>query len=174
MGVFATQAQGVVAAYDESADQGLVRVYPPRAATGVKLFCLGDLPSWLFTDDDSRYFELWGGYTHTFWDDAQLPPGGSVTWEEQWYPAHKVGGLSWANGAMAVSLRAMESGVDVGLYAPRATNVHLVLRQNNAPVAEWDVRAGLGEPFRAQHPGNGTGWDLQVWQGNVLVAQVGP
>ena len=174
LGLFATQSQGVVAAYDEAADQGVVRVYPPNVATGVKLFCLGNLPSSLFTDDGSRYFELWGGYTRTFWDDAQLPPGGGVTWEERWYPVHSVGGISWANGAIATSLRMTDAGTDVGLYAPKATAAHLILRQNCAPVVEWDVSVGPGQPFRAQYPASGGTWDLQIWQNGVLVTQVGP
>lgn len=174
LGLFATEARGAVAAYDEAADQGVVRVYPAHVASGVKLFCLGDLPSHLFTDDGSRYFELWGGYTRTFWDNALLPAGSSVAWEEQWYPVRATGGLSWANGEMAASLRWADAGIDVGLYAPAVIDVHLVFRQNATAVVEWDVVVGPGQPFRTHYPAEGAGWDLQLWRGGVLIAQIGP
>ncbi len=174
LGVFATQAHGVVAAYDEGAEQGVVRVYPGHIATGVKLFCLGELPASLYTDDGSRYFELWGGYTRTFWGYAQLAPGGVVAWEERWYPVNHLPGVTWANADMAVSLRMVDGGVQVGLYAPHRAMVQLVLRQNGAPVAEWAVSAGPETPFRVIHAGGGDGWDLQIWQEGVLLAQLGP
>jgi hypothetical protein len=50
----------------------------------VKLFLLGDLPADLYTDGDSRYLELWGGYRRTFSDEAVLKPGASVMWLERW------------------------------------------------------------------------------------------
>ena len=61
-----------------------MRIFPASIARGVKLFSLGDLPSGLYTDGDSRYLELWGGYTRTFNEEATLPPGRVVTWTEYW------------------------------------------------------------------------------------------
>lgn len=69
----------------------MVRVFPHTVATAVKIFCMGDLPSGLWTDDSSRYFELWGGLTPTFGDDWMLQPGASVAWTERWYPASSIG-----------------------------------------------------------------------------------
>jgi hypothetical protein len=98
-----------------------------------------------------------------------------VAWEERWYPAHDIGGLSWANGKMAASLRVVDTNVEVELYAPRTIEAHLVLRKNGAPVVEWDVLAGPGQTFRALYPVSGAGspWDLQIWQDDILVAQIG-
>lgn len=62
----------------------LTRFFPSGTARGVKLFLLGDLPADLYTDGDSRYLELWGGYTRTFNEDATLQPGRVVTWSEWW------------------------------------------------------------------------------------------
>lgn len=172
LGIFAAQARGAVAAYDAAAEQGIVRVYPVTIP-GVKLFCLGNLPSSLYTDDSSRYFELWGGYTSTFWSYAQLAPGGVVAWEERWYPTHGIGGISWANGELAASLRRGEAGMRVGLYAPAAASAHLVLRQNQVAVAQWDVAVGPGTPFTADYPAVEGMWDLQIWQAGALIAQIG-
>lgn len=173
LGLFAAESRGAVAAYDTGADQGIVRAYP-ATASGVKLFCLGNLPASLYTDDGSRYFELWGGYTRTFWDNAQLAPGGSVAWEERWYPVHGIGDVSWASGAMAASLRRGDAGMEVGLYAPAPVAVRLVLRQQGAAVAQWDVTTGPDAPFRANYPPGDGAWDLQIWEGDALIAQIGP
>lgn len=173
LGLFATQAQGAVAAYDTAIEQGMVRTYPGNIASGVKIFCLGDLPAALYTDDNSRYFELWGGYTRTFWDNAQLAAAESVSWEEYWYPVHDIGNVNWANGEMAVALLSTEQGLDIGVYAPRSHKAHLILNQNGNFVAAWDITAGPGMPFRTLHPATGTGWELQIWQADMLLAQIG-
>ena len=85
LGVFAAPTLGGLAAVSNPAQQTrLMRIFPPNTARGVKLFLLGDLPSELYTDGDSRYLELWGGYTRTFNEDATLQPGRVVTWTEWW------------------------------------------------------------------------------------------
>jgi ELWxxDGT repeat protein len=174
LGVFATEATGAAGAYDEAADQGMVRAYPPAIARGVKLFCLGDIGSAQYTDDNSRYFELWGGYNTSFFpeDYATIQPGQEIAWQEHWYPASGIGGLSWADEHLAAAFSVTASGIHAGLYAPRATQARLVLRQNGAVVTQWDVTAGPTAPFRATHPGSGSGWSLEIWQGNTLVAQL--
>lgn len=85
LGVFAAPTFGGLAAVSDPAKQTrLMRIFPASTARGVKLFLLGDLPSDLYTDGDSRYLELWGGYTRTFNEDATLQPGRAVTWTEWW------------------------------------------------------------------------------------------
>lgn len=174
LGPFAVSSAGVVGAYDEAVDQGLVRLYPAGTARGVKIFCLGDLPPSLYTDDGGAYFELWGGYTRTFWEYATLQPGEAVTWEERWYPVHGIGGLSWAGADLAAALQGTGEGVSVGLYAPAQVSVHLVLQQGGATVADGDVTVGPGRPFRAIYPGSGGGWELQIWRGETLLGRVVP
>ncbi len=85
LGVFtAPTLYGYAAVLNPSAHTRLMRIFPANLARGVKLFSLGDLPSEIYTDGDSRYVELWGGYTRTFHDDATLQPGRSITWTEYW------------------------------------------------------------------------------------------
>lgn len=172
LGLFATQARGAVGLYDEAADQGLVRTYPPEVARGVKLFGLGDLPASLYTDGESRYMELWGGYTRTFWDYATLPAGGAVAWEERWYPVSGIGGLGWADPQLAAGLTVTADGVVVGLAAPAPVQVRLVLWQGGTAVAEWTAAVGPGVPFRQGYAGGGSDWRLEVWLAGALVAQL--
>ncbi|HDQ34860.1 MAG TPA: DUF5107 domain-containing protein [Chloroflexi bacterium] len=175
LGLFAQEATGAVGAYDTAADQGLVRIYPPGVAQGVKLFCLGDLPSWLYTDGESRYFELWGGYTRTFWDYAALPAGGVLSWQERWYPVHGIGMLSWASAEWAVAFRQTSEGLALGAYAPLVNTGRLVLLRPEGTVAEtWELSVGPGFPFEAHYPGGGVDWTLQLWQGETLLTTVTP
>jgi hypothetical protein len=85
LGVFAAPAtQGHASVRNPATNARVMRTFPVSVARGVKLFLLGDLPSDLYTDGDSRYLEMWGGYTRTFDENATLKPGRSVTWIEYW------------------------------------------------------------------------------------------
>ena len=177
MGVFANPAQAdFVGAYDLGADQGMVRVFPHAIATGVKIFCLGDLPSELWTDDGSRYFELWGGLTPTFWDYRTLEPGASVAWSERWYPVSGIGGYNWANEEAAIRLVPSGERAEVAVATTRSLNGTVVLRRGGVEVQRWEAFITPGQPFRATGgpaPGGGD-WGVQVLEGGAVIAQMGP
>jgi hypothetical protein len=174
LGLFAEEARGAAGAYDEAADQGVVRAYPPEGPQGVKLFALGSLPSDLYTDDASRYFELWGGYNRTFFleDYVTLPPGGALSWTERWYPVHGIGGLDWAGESLAVSLRVDGAEVRAGVYSVRPTEVSLVLWRDGELRGEWVGRAGPAAPLKIAYPEGGGTWILEVWRDGARVATV--
>ena len=184
LGVFAHPAQAdFVGAYDLGSDQGLVRVFPHATATGVKIFCMGDLPSDLWTDDGSRYFELWGGLTPTFWETWTLQPGASVAWTERWYPVSGLGGYNWANEKAAIRLLPSGEGAEVAVVTTRALNGTVVLRWGGAEVQRWDAFIAPGQPFHAvvttsvvdNGPASGGGdWGVQVLVGGTVIAQMGP
>lgn len=176
LGVFANPAQsGFVGAYDPRADQGIVRVFPHDTATGVKIFCLGDLPSDLWTDDSSRYFELWGGLTPTFWDYATLDAGGIVAWTELWYPVSGMGGYNWANDEAAIRLTPSGDSADVAVATTRALHGTVLLRRGGAEVQRWEATISPGQPFRAASGPVSVGGDWGVWvlDGDTVIAQVG-
>lgn len=177
LGVFANPAQaGFVGAYDLGDDQGMVRIFPPAVATGVKIFCLGDLPSTWWTDDGSRYFELWGGLTPTFWEDWTLQPGASVSWTERWYPVSAIGGYNWANEEAAIRLVPSGEQAEVAVVTSRAFRGVVVLRQGGMEVQRWDATISPGQPFHATGgPASGSGdWGVQVLEDSAVVAHMGP
>ncbi|NMC01600.1 MAG: DUF5107 domain-containing protein [Chloroflexi bacterium] len=176
LGVFATQAQGAMGAYDEDSDLGLVRTYPPATPQGVKLFCLGDLPSDIFTVDNSRYFELWGGLNRTFFpeDYLSLAAGQTLTWDERWYAVHGIGGLAWANAELAAAFKQTAEGVMVGLFAPRAQTVDVVVKQNDLIQGVFLAQLGPDAPFRRAIPGSGAGWTLELWKDGLRLAEIAP
>ena len=182
LGVFAHPAQaGFVGAYDLGSDQGVVRVFPHAIATGVKIFCLGDLPSDLWTDDGSRYFELWAGLTPTFWDYWTIQPGASVTWMERWYPVSGIGGYDWANEDAAIRLVPFGPSGDsaeVAVATSRALRGTVVLRRGGGEVQRWDVFVAPGQPFRATggpvSTAGGGDWGVHVIESGTVIAQMGP
>lgn len=163
LGIFAPQAAdaGFAGAYDLQADQGVVRV-APSSIRGVKIFCLGDLPSDLWTDDGSRYFELWGGLTPTFWDDATLGPGQSVSWTEYWYAVSGMGGYTWANAEGAVRVTPLGDGAEVAVETVRPMAVTVVLLGGSEEAARWSAEVGPGRPFRAVGGAGPGPWAVRV------------
>ncbi len=172
LGVFAPQAAdaGFAGAYDLGTDQGIVRV-APSWVRGVKLFCLGDLGSERWTDDGSRYFELWGGLMPTFWDYATLGPGEEVGWTEYWYAVSGMGGYTWASGEGAVRLTPVGSGVEVAVETARPLRATVVLLQGETEVSRWQVETGPGQPFRTLWESGGGPWGLKVLdsEGSLLI-----
>ena len=176
LGIFADPASAdFVGAYDLQSDQGIVRIFPHTVARGVKIFCLGDLSASLWTDDGSRYFELWSGLTSTFWDSRALEPGASVAWTERWYPVSGIGGYNWANAEAAIRL--MPSGDSAGLAVAtsRALDGTVMLRRGGVEVQRWEAFIAPGQPFHAAGgPATAGDWGVQVLDGGTLIAQMGP
>lgn len=136
LGVFAGAelATNFVGAYNHEADLGIARVFPPAQAPGVKLFAFG--PNFccrnLYTDDDSGYFELWGGISRTFFadDDVTLAPGETREWTEYWLPIAHTNGLSAASADTAISLQVRDNQANVTAYSAITRDVMVVLTEN--------------------------------------------
>jgi hypothetical protein len=183
LGFFATPynnqpQRGWAGVYDVGTNQGLVRIFPPDVAKGIKVFGMPGIMSSEYTrDNNSRYFEFWGGVNKTFWaeDDVVMPKGQSLTWEEHWYPTRNMAGMGWANADMAASVLVSGDNMRVDLNASTPLSARLVLRHNGTEVQTWDASAAPDAPFTAEYP-IGTlgraGWDVQIWQGNTLIATV--
>ncbi len=107
-------------AYDTTADEGIMRIFPSTVARGVKGFAWGwnnPIPAWQWTDGDptTYYAEIHGGLVPTFWDSAYLPSQGSIEWTETWYPVAGIGWVSAANVEAALGLLAGNSQVTIGV-----------------------------------------------------------
>jgi len=151
LGVFAYPAATAdfMGAYNHETQLGVVRVFPHHIARGAKLFSLGDIASSTWTDDDSRYFELWGGLGPTFWDEVTLAPGQTVSWQERWYAVNGTGGFGYANENAALNLVLSSSTVDVAVAVTTAMDGRVQLRRNNYVVASWPVSLLPGQAFRS-------------------------
>jgi hypothetical protein len=186
LGVFADPAEaGFFGAYDRQSDQGIVRVFPHEVARGVKLFCLGDLPASLWTDDNSRYVELWAGLTPTFWDEWTLAPGASSRWTEHWYAVSGIGGYNWANEDAAIRITPSGDSAEIAVAMTHAADSTVVLRRGGTEVERWEAHIAPDRPFQATagraSDGRATGgpasngdWGVQVLVGDAVIAQMGP
>jgi hypothetical protein len=156
LGFFAPYVSaGYTAVYDHDVDQGIVRIFTPGRPAGTKIFGPGTLPSWLWTDDDSSYIELWSGITPTFAEDAILDVGESVSWTEYWYPIHELGGVSVANKTGAIYLSGTGEKLEIGATVVNGQTAKLVLMHNESPVQTWDLSLGPGQTFY-------TTWSLDI------------
>lgn len=180
LGVFAGAelATNFVGAYNHETDLGVARVFPPAQAPGVKLFAFG--PNFccrdLYTDDDSQYFELWGGISRTFFadDDVTLAPGETRTWTEYWLPIAHTSGLTSASADAAVSLRVRDNHAYIAAYSAITRDVMLVIKENGTiartrhvtltPTHVWS------EPIPVPTTATAVQVQLQDLEGNLIVA----
>jgi len=176
LGLFARPpTAGFVGAYDPSVDQGIVRIFPHATVTGVKIFCLGDLGPELWTDDGSRYFELWGGITPTFWDYSTLQPGASMLWTEHWYAVSGLGEYNWANMEAAIRLTPSGDRAEIGVATTRAFDATVVLLRGGGEVQRWDVWLAPDQPLRTTSDATSANgdWAVQVLERGIPIAQMG-
>lgn len=132
LGVFVPDVQAnYTGAYNHETALGIVRVFPPEVARGLKLFAFGaGFPARAeYSDDGSEYFEMWGGPCKTFWpeDDLVLGPGQSLQWSEVWLPFSGTGGLDRASAEAVVKANVQGGEVHLGLAvgSPRRLQFHL-------------------------------------------------
>jgi hypothetical protein len=142
-------------AYNPAADLGVARLIEPGAVPGSKIFAFGtDFQDKSYTDDDSQYFEIWGGINTGFWPEADVlvPAGGSVAWQEAWWPIAGLGGLTWANQQAAIHLEQAEGQYTLSLLAPRPVQGEVtVLGETNTLLAA-SFAANPAQPQRWQFP----------------------
>lgn len=143
-------SNGFAALYDHATQQGIVRSHTPGWPAGAKFFGpAGYSPSY-WTDDSSNYVELWSGATSTFWNNAVLQPGQSVSWSEKWYPISHLGGITFANNAVALHLVESDAGVDVGIAVSSANQLTIELYAGSQQLAKWQISLSPGQAFRSQ------------------------
>ena len=143
LGVFARpRAQAdVMGAYDHASGEGVLRIFPSDIAGGAKLFGSKGLDPNSWTDGGSVYYELHGGVTPTFWDDATLAPGAVVTWSEDWYPYTTIGSIKAANAEATLALDAVQGGYRVGAAVTARRSGRLVVSSGAQDV--WSKQVDL-------------------------------
>ena len=156
LGVFVpSPMQPFAGAYNHDTDLGIVRVFPSQAA-GVKLFAFG--PKFCcrdqISDDDSDYFELWGGLPRTFFadDDVTLAPSEAREWNEYWLPFVRTGGLSAAARDAVLFVTREGSTARVSIYSAVARSGKLVVSQSGRVISNQSIELEPTVPFRVIVP----------------------
>ncbi len=164
-------------AYNPEANLGVARLIEPGTVPGNKLFAFSaSFPYRDYTDDDSQYFEIWGGANTGFWpeNDIAVPPGGELRWQERWWPLAGLGGLTWANDRAAIHL--VQSGDTYSLSAlvSRPTQGTLTILAGETPILTesfWATPAEVQQwPFSISMPDGPVQVRLVDRTGSVLLA----
>ena len=144
-------ADAFIGVYNHAAEEGVARVFPPDVARGAKGFGMGwrhALNPNLWTDDGSGYVELHGGIAPTFWDQAVLPGGETLSWGEYWYPIGDIGTLSAATAEGALGARVENGLLHVGVHPTlawgEAESRLYVWRRQDCELLSQDVLPGVG------------------------------
>jgi hypothetical protein len=145
LGAFAPHlAAPFMGAYNPDTDLAVARLVEPSQIPGSKLFAFGpNFSDRSYTDDDSQYFEIWGGANTNFGVEADVivPPDGALTWQESWWPLVRLGGLTWATPQAAL------------FAATKGDSLHLSLLLSHPGQGTIKILAGetaiLTKPFTA-------------------------
>lgn len=139
--------------YDPDVDEGMVRVFPPAATPGSKIFAMGyaaPIDPAVYTDDASAYVELQGGVTATYWEDATLAAGDSYTWRESWYPVAGIGGVSAADGNGAVFISQAGQALTVGLFPVQALQGRIEVAVDGQILVDEAAAISPAQPWRRE------------------------
>lgn len=153
LGIFAAPhaTADFMGAYNHTTNLGVARIFPAELVSGAKIFGLGELDPSLWTDDGSRYFELWGGVAPTFWDERTLNPGEWITWQERWYAVGDMGGFKTATENAALNLGLTADSVEVAAISTHPLAGTLILRNGETEVTRWGVTLSPALPFRGSY-----------------------
>jgi hypothetical protein len=142
---------GFMAIYDETCDEGMVRVSDADASPGAKVFAFGwrdAISPDHWTTDGSSYVEIHGGATPTFDDSVVIPAGGHRQWIETWYPVAGLGGLRFANRLAALNVSARAGQAHVAVAVTRPWSGELVLLLDGVDLWRGQINLQPGQPFR--------------------------
>lgn len=164
LGLFVpNQVAPFMAAYNPHTNLGIIRLAPLTAAGSHKLFAFGaTFPDRSYTDDDSQYFEMWGGANAGFWpeDDIVVPAGQSMGWQESWWPLAGLNGLTWANETLAIHVEQNGNMYALSALMAQPTQGTVQIVAGDSPV--------LSETFSG-HPASPLAWQFSADGGPVII-----
>lgn len=158
-----------VGAYNPETNLGVARLVEPGTVPGTKLFAFGqDFAFRDYTDDNSQYFEIWGGINTGFWpeNDVPIPAGATVQWQESWWPLPGLGGLTWATPDAAIHLTQAGQTYQLSLLAPRSTQGRLVVQTGPEVVVEEAISALPNTPLNWQFSAAGEPVQIRLLDAN--------
>jgi hypothetical protein len=159
-------------AYNPETDLGVVRLIKPGAVPGNKLFAFGSaFPDRSYTDNDSQYFEIWGGVNIGFWpeDDISVPSSGTLQWQESWWPLAGLGGITWANEHAAIHLRQSSDTYHLSLLVSRPRQGKLIVSAGETTVLIESFSADPAIPLQLDFAISDTPVRVQIIDSNVTL-----
>lgn len=163
-------------AYNPETDLGVVRLSDADPGSN-KLFAFGqDFPDRSYTNDNSQYFEIWGGVNAGFWpeDDIPVAVGQTLGWQETWWPLAQLSGLTWATEQVAIHITPTADGEDKTLTAlvsqPMQGTVQVTADQNIVLTESFSATPSIPNQWRI--PATDTTLTIQFFDagGNTLLS----
>lgn len=145
-------------AHNPETNLGIVRLIEPGAVPGNKLFAFGPtFPDRSYTNNDSQYFEIWGGANTGFWpeDDISVTSGSVLQWQESWWPLVGLGGVTWANHHAAIYLEGTDGVYTLSVLTSQPRPLTVTVSTGKTPI--------LTETFAAD--------PALPWQGHFATAE---
>jgi hypothetical protein len=162
------QAAPFLGAYNPETNLGVVRLASGPPGSG-KLFAFGqNFSDRSYTDDNSQYFEIWGGANAGFWaeNDIAVAAGESLSWQEQWWPLAQLGGLTWATEHAAVHL----TGDNLSVLVSTPTQGRLQIRAGNQILLDEAFTAEPTTPLSWPLPATATTVEILNQAGQSLLS----
>jgi hypothetical protein len=161
-------------AYNPETNLGVARLIEPGAVPGNKLFAFGSaFLDRSYTDDDSQYFEIWGGANIGFWpeDDILVAGGGVLQWQESWWPLAGLGGLTWANQEAAIHINQAGDSHNLSILLSRPRQVTLTVLAGETPILTESFSANPVAPLQRNFATSDTPVRIQLTDddGTVLL-----
>jgi hypothetical protein len=141
-----------IGAYSATTRLGIVRTVDPNLYSGAgKIFAFGNsFSDRSYTDDESQYFEIWGGINAGFWPDYDLmiAPKQSVGWQEQWWPMAGLPTLTWASDSVALAVTNEETNLQVSMVVVKPTRGEITIKTGRELLLTELFTATPAEPLQ--------------------------
>jgi tetratricopeptide (TPR) repeat protein len=144
--------------YDHRAQAGVLHIADHHIAPGKKQWTWGNHEfgyAWdrSLTDNDGPYIELMAGvYTDNQPDFSFLAPGETKRFSQFWYPLQRIGPPQAASLQCALSLKAKERQVTIGVQSTQyLSDVTVTLFTRGTVAAAWIEDIQIGRPLLLEH-----------------------
>jgi hypothetical protein len=145
-----------IAAYNPTGRLGMARLLESDPELGAgKVFAFGPaFPDRSYTDDESQYFEIWGGANAAFWPeyDIEVSPGQKLTWTERWWPLAGLPHLTWATSRVAISVSEADPNNLLSILVAEPLTGTVDIFDSEGKLLETSLEASPAVPEQLQFP----------------------
>ena len=162
--------------YNLTTQLGMVRLPEPGLGSGAgKVFAFGSaFPDRSYTDNESQYFEIWGGANAGFWPefDIEVSPGQKLGWTERWWPLAGLPSLTWATNQAAISLSQSDESNVLSILVAEPFKGSVKIKGYNGKVIETSLEASPAMPEQWQFPQTSGPITIEIWDeaSNLLLS----
>ncbi len=125
----------------------------------------------LLTDADGQYTEPQAGRLLNQSDHSTFHPGVSDSWSEIWFSYSGIGPITSADRMAAISLRPVDEGHELGIYALQPLKEKLVVKELDREIINQEIILRPTEKIKIQLKGVKNPDNLQVYLGQKVIRE---